>query len=132
MTDLRTISEIAPLVRSGQLSPVDLVAGCLEAARERASLNAFITLMTEQAAVDAERAAAEIASGRYRGPLHGIPIAVNLAQALTQRISHTPYGPAVRPPQGATHQRKPGGWHRVAILVAGEQRRPVRPVGRRR
>ena len=76
MSDLRTISEIAPLVQSGRLSPVDLVAGCLEAARTRSSLNAFISLMADQARADAERARSEIASGHYRGPLHGIPIAV--------------------------------------------------------
>ncbi|MEO7270519.1 MAG: amidase, partial [Vicinamibacterales bacterium] len=76
MSDLRTISEIAPLVQSGQLSPVDLVAGCLATAQARSSLNAFITLMTDQATADAARAEAEIRSGHYRGPLHGIPIAV--------------------------------------------------------
>ena len=76
MSDLRTISEIAPLVQSGQISPVDLVAGCLEAARARASLNAFVTLLADRATADAARAATEIGSGHYRGPLHGIPIAV--------------------------------------------------------
>ena len=76
MSDLRTISAVAPLVQSRQLSPVDLVAGCLEAARTRASLNAFITLMADRAIADAAQATREIAAGHYRGPLHGIPIAV--------------------------------------------------------
>jgi len=76
VSDLRTISDIAPLVRSGQVSPVDLVAGCLETARARSDLNAFITLMADQATADAQRADAEIRSGHCRGPLHGIPIAV--------------------------------------------------------
>ena len=47
MSDLRTITEVAPLVRSGAVSPVALVATCLETARARASLNAFVTLMAE-------------------------------------------------------------------------------------
>jgi len=76
VSDLRTISAVAPLVQSRQLSPVDLVAGCLEAARTRASLNAFITLMADRAIADAAQATREIAAGHYRGPLHGIPIAV--------------------------------------------------------
>jgi len=76
VSDLRTITGIAPLVQSGQLSPVDLVAACLDAARTRSSLNAFITLMADEAMADAERATTEIAAGGYRGPLHGIPIAV--------------------------------------------------------
>jgi aspartyl-tRNA(Asn)/glutamyl-tRNA(Gln) amidotransferase subunit A len=76
VSDLRTISEIAPLVQSGEVSPVDLVAGCLQTAEARSSLNAFITLMADQARAEARQAAAEIASGHYRGPLHGIPIAI--------------------------------------------------------
>ena len=77
VSDLRTISEIAPLVQSGTLSPVDLVAGCLEAAAhaiqpERVHHADGAT----RRMADAERAEAEIASGHYRGPLHGIPIAV--------------------------------------------------------
>jgi len=58
-------------------SPMALVAECQERIQARQpELNAFITL-TGEAAVEAARAAAhEIQSGRRRGPLHGIPIAV--------------------------------------------------------
>ena len=76
MPDLRTISDIAPLVQAGEISPVDLVAGCLAVVEARPELNAFITLLRERALDDAARAEGEIRSGLYRGPLHGIPIAV--------------------------------------------------------
>jgi aspartyl-tRNA(Asn)/glutamyl-tRNA(Gln) amidotransferase subunit A len=76
VADLRTITEVAPLVRSGAVSPVDLVTACLAEADSRSSLNAFITLMRDSALEEARKAQEEIHGGRYRGPLHGIPIAV--------------------------------------------------------
>ncbi len=74
--DLRSISELAPRIARGEVSPVDLVRGCLARIDGRRELNAFITVMRESALADAERAATEIAQGRYRGPLHGIPVSV--------------------------------------------------------
>ncbi len=74
--DLRAISQVAPLVREGAASPVDLVRDCLARIDARPELNAFITVMREAAVADAETADREIRSGRYRGPLHGIPVSV--------------------------------------------------------
>ena len=74
--DLRSISEIAPLIASGAISPVDLVRRCLARIDGRRELNAFITVMAREALADGERAAAEIAAGRCRGPLHGVPVSV--------------------------------------------------------
>ncbi len=76
VADLRTITEVSPLVRSGAVSPVDLVTSCLAEAAERSSLNAFVTLMGDSALDEAKKAQEDIHAGRYRGPLHGIPIAV--------------------------------------------------------
>jgi aspartyl-tRNA(Asn)/glutamyl-tRNA(Gln) amidotransferase subunit A len=76
MTDLRTISEVAPLVRAGAISPMDLVAGCFSAVDARPGVNAFITLLRESALGEAARAEEDIRGGRYKGPLHGIPIAI--------------------------------------------------------
>jgi aspartyl-tRNA(Asn)/glutamyl-tRNA(Gln) amidotransferase subunit A len=74
--DLRRIVDVAPLVKDGTLSPVEIVQRCLTQIDARHALNAFIT-RRDQAAVDEARALeAELASGTYRGPLHGIPIAV--------------------------------------------------------
>jgi aspartyl-tRNA(Asn)/glutamyl-tRNA(Gln) amidotransferase subunit A len=71
------ISEIAPRIAAGEVSPVALTEAALARieAQDR-SLNAFMT-GTGEAALDAARAAeAEIAAGRLRGPLHGVPLAV--------------------------------------------------------
>jgi aspartyl-tRNA(Asn)/glutamyl-tRNA(Gln) amidotransferase subunit A len=74
--DLRPIHELAPLVRAGALSPVDLVRTCFSRIDERPELNAFITLLRDRALDEARAAEREIAAGRYLGPLHGIPISV--------------------------------------------------------
>ncbi len=74
--DLRQIVDVAPLIQSGALSPVTLVQACLAAIDARPELNAFITRLDAQALSDAERSAQEIRAGRYRGPLHGIPISL--------------------------------------------------------
>ena len=74
--ELRSITEIAPLVRAQTLSPVDLVSRCLMRIDAGRDVNAFITVMREQALEEAHRAAGEIAAGRYLGPLHGIPVSV--------------------------------------------------------
>ena len=76
MADLRSIAELVPLLHSGAVSPVELTQRCLERIDARPELNAFITVMRERALADARRAEEEIASGRYRGPLHGIPVSV--------------------------------------------------------
>lgn len=73
---LPSIEQIAPQVRSGAVSPVDLVRGCLDRIDSRLELNAFITVMADSAVSAAADAQREIAAGRYRGPLHGIPVSV--------------------------------------------------------
>jgi aspartyl-tRNA(Asn)/glutamyl-tRNA(Gln) amidotransferase subunit A len=74
--DLRSIVELAPLIRSRAVSPVELTEGCLQRIEARPELNAFITVLQERALAEAQWAEEEIASGGYRGPLHGIPISV--------------------------------------------------------
>ena len=73
---LPSIEQAALQLKSGAISPVDLVRGCLERIESRLELNAFITVMADSAVSAAETAEREIASGRYRGPLHGIPVSV--------------------------------------------------------
>ena len=59
------------------LSPVELTEACLRRiARLDTQLNSFITITAERALSDARRAQDELAKGRVRGPLHGIPIAL--------------------------------------------------------
>jgi aspartyl-tRNA(Asn)/glutamyl-tRNA(Gln) amidotransferase subunit A len=74
--DLRRISDVAPLVKSGALSSTELVRGSLHAIATQQAVNAFTSVFEAEAVEDAQRADAEIASGRWRGPLHGIPVAV--------------------------------------------------------
>lgn len=75
MTAISTISELAPRLRSRQISPVELTRECLgRIDKLNSALNAFITVTAESALVEARAAEAEIARGEWRGPLHGIPI----------------------------------------------------------
>ncbi len=72
-----SIAEAAPLIERRELSPVDLVDACLERVEALdGRLNAFITLLATEARAAARAAADEIASGTYRGPLHGVPVAI--------------------------------------------------------
>lgn len=75
-TDL-SIAEAAQRIRARKLSPTELTRAHLDRiARIDPKLNAFITV-TEEVALGAARAAEdEIGRGEYRGPLHGIPIAL--------------------------------------------------------
>jgi aspartyl-tRNA(Asn)/glutamyl-tRNA(Gln) amidotransferase subunit A len=72
----RDLTHVAPLIKSGALSPVDLVRTCLDRIAEKATLNAFITVLGDSAIAEARAAEQAIAAGHYRGPLHGIPISV--------------------------------------------------------
>ncbi len=71
-----SIEQIAAQIKSGAVSPVDLVRRCLDRIDARLELNAFITVMADSAVSAAQAAAHEIESGHYRGLLHGIPISV--------------------------------------------------------
>lgn len=77
--DLTTLSieEAAEQVRKKQLSPVELTRACLGRIEHlNPVLNAFITTTAASALASAREAEAEIQRGRWRGPLHGIPIAL--------------------------------------------------------
>lgn len=72
-----SIAEAAERVRGKDVSPVELTDACLARIAEvDGRLNAFITLTAESARAEAKKAADEIARGEYRGPLHGIPLAL--------------------------------------------------------
>jgi aspartyl-tRNA(Asn)/glutamyl-tRNA(Gln) amidotransferase subunit A len=72
-----SIHEAATQLRARKLSPVELTRACL--ARIQAlnpPLNAFITITGDSALAQAQQAESEIMHGRWRGPLHGIPVAL--------------------------------------------------------
>ena len=69
--------EAARLVRDGDLSPVDLTKAHLDRINQfEPQLNCFITQTPEAALERARQAELEIQGGEYRGPLHGIPLAL--------------------------------------------------------
>ncbi len=72
LTDLaRNIARAAncrrPKAVSAALARLDQLEG---------KLNAFITVLREQALAEAKKADEEIARGNYRGPLHGVPVTI--------------------------------------------------------
>ncbi|CAN5419089.1 Asp-tRNA(Asn)/Glu-tRNA(Gln) amidotransferase subunit GatA [soil metagenome] len=71
------LSEASVLIQRGELSPVDATRSCLERIeRVDKRLNSFITVSAEQAMDAARQAENEIATGLWRGPMHGVPIGV--------------------------------------------------------
>ena len=76
LTDLN-LSDASELVRRRKVSPVELTEACLARIEQlNPTLNAFITITAESARAEARNAEAEIQRGKWRGPLHGIPIAL--------------------------------------------------------
>src|SRR5579871_4936559 len=73
--DYLTVAEAARLIERKELSPVELTESRLQRIeRLDGRLNSFIRVLGDAARAEARAAEAEIAAGRYRGPLHGIPI----------------------------------------------------------
>src|SRR5258708_24006264 len=72
-----TLAEASTLVRAKKVSPVELTRVSLEriAALDK-QINAFITVTQEEALARARKTEEEIMRGQWRGPLHGIPIAL--------------------------------------------------------
>ncbi|MDW8046737.1 MAG: amidase [Chloroflexota bacterium] len=72
-----TIAEAGRRLRAGEVTSVELTEACLaQIDAVEPALNAFITVLAEQALAEARRADEELRAGRDRGPLHGIPVAV--------------------------------------------------------
>lgn len=68
------VRHLAELVRTKQVSSVELTRMYLERLhRHNATLNNVVTFLDDYGLAEARRADAEIAAGKYRGPLHGIP-----------------------------------------------------------
>ena len=67
-----TITELAPRIRAGEVSPVELTEAALaRAERLQPQLNSFITILHEQARSQAREQEAAIARGEYLGPSAG-------------------------------------------------------------
>ncbi len=72
-----TITQVAALIETRELSPVEVTRAMLERIEALdGHLKGYATVMSDHAVASAQRAEREIAAGEYRGPLHGVPIAV--------------------------------------------------------
>ncbi len=72
-----SIRETAAEIHSGLITPTELVLELFARIDEVDSeIQAFVTVLREQALTDAEQAERELRTGLYRGQLHGIPIAI--------------------------------------------------------
>jgi len=73
----RSLLDVATLIETRDMSSVELTRAMLERIGSvDGGLRSYATVMTEQAMEAALAADAEIANGGYRGPLHGVPVAV--------------------------------------------------------
>ena len=74
---LMSISELSRLIARREVSPVALVEATIERTGQlEPTLHTYITLTVDQALDAAREAEREITQGRYRGPLHGIPVSL--------------------------------------------------------
>src|SRR5438128_1417813 len=72
-----SLGEASELIRSRKISPVELTKACLSRIdRLNGKLNAFITVTADSALAQARAAEGEIQRGNWKGPLHGVPIAL--------------------------------------------------------
>ena len=72
-----TITELAAKIQAKEISPVEVTRAQFDRIeRLDPSLNAYLTVLSEPAMGEARTAEQEIARGHYRGPLHGVPVAV--------------------------------------------------------
>jgi len=95
-----TISELAPMIQTRQVSPVDLVdASIARIERLQPRLKSFINLMFDDARTHAKQREQAIGQGEYLGPLDGIPLGIkdNLAvagvPATAGAIAHADFVP---------------------------------------
>jgi aspartyl-tRNA(Asn)/glutamyl-tRNA(Gln) amidotransferase subunit A len=96
-TTFASIRDLGTAYRDGSLSPVTVAEQALaRIARLEPALNAFADPMAEQALAEATQRAGELAAGRGRGPLHGIPVAIK--DLIEVAGAPTGYGSRVLPP----------------------------------
>src|SRR5438105_15346030 len=77
MVTFSTLHAASAALGLGRVSPVDLLDTCLERIdRFEPRVHAWVFVDRDSAGADAERAAAELRRGQWRGPLHGIPLGI--------------------------------------------------------
>ena len=72
-----SLAEQADLIQKKEITPTEVVQAYLDRLEQvDPKLNAYITVLGEDALREAEKATADIAAGNYIGPLHGIPVGI--------------------------------------------------------
>jgi aspartyl-tRNA(Asn)/glutamyl-tRNA(Gln) amidotransferase subunit A len=75
--ETRTIAALAAALAAGETTSETITQACLDRIAElNPALNAFITVLASEAIAQAREADREIAAGRRRGALHGVPISL--------------------------------------------------------
>lgn len=73
----KTLSEVSGMIHDKSVTSKELVQALLDRiAVYNPKVNCYITVMAKEALAQAEQLDAEAAAGKFRGPLHGIPIAL--------------------------------------------------------
>ncbi len=101
--------EVSDRIRRRELSPVAVLEAILERiARLDPAARSYTAVLTERARAAAARAEAEVASGLWRGPLHGVPIAVKdlCATSFAPTTGGMPMRSNVTPDHDATVVRR--------------------------
>ncbi len=83
-----SIKELSTHIRSREVSSLEVVKAVLERIEAvNPKINAYIIVLGEKSVAAAEKADQEIATGKYRGPLHGVPIAVKDIMAAQGEVT---------------------------------------------
>ena len=77
VADPGRIADLARRIREGELSPADLVRGCLDRMKvTEPAVEAWREVCADTVLAEAEQRAKEVEDGLVRGPLHGIPVGI--------------------------------------------------------
>ena len=77
VADPGRIADLARRIREGELSPADLVRGCLDRMKvTEPAVEAWREVCADTVLAEAEQRGKEVEDGLVRGPLHGIPVGI--------------------------------------------------------
>ena len=132
MTDptFLSISELGVLLRSSRVSSVELARHFLDRLeRLGPTYNAVVTVMRESAIAEAQERDRELAAGRTRGPLHGIPCGVKDRLATDGAHDHLGAAPYRIKCSRATTLLGPASCSAGAVLCANSRCRARWRIG---
>jgi amidase/aspartyl-tRNA(Asn)/glutamyl-tRNA(Gln) amidotransferase subunit A len=83
-------SELAQLIRQRDINPVDVVDAHLRRIEQiDGELNAYVTVLADEAMTAAADAARAVSSGQRLGPLHGVPVAIKDLSDFKRGVRNT-------------------------------------------